>query len=113
MLIGAGLLRRPDIFSARPSRLHSYPVSPAQPAASVRGSLERRKAAAAEAKQFLVSPPPKFRLDRVPIDVFKTNCSENDAVRYFELDHLQRPDASGRRSKVSYVPSESERIDLK
>ena len=27
--------------------------------------------------------------------------------------HLQRPDASGRRSKVSYVPSESERIDLK
>jgi hypothetical protein len=39
MLIGAGLLRRPDIFSARPSRLHSYPVSPAQPAASVPGSL--------------------------------------------------------------------------
>jgi hypothetical protein len=37
-----------------------------------------------EAKQFLVSPPLKFRLDRVPIDVFKTNCSENDAVRYFE-----------------------------
>ena len=64
-----------------------------------------------EAKQFLVSPPLKFRLDRVPIDVFKTNCSENDAIRYFE--HLQRPDASGRRSKVSYVPSESERIDLK
>src|SRR5215510_981970 len=27
--------------------------------------------------------------------------------------HLQRPDASARRSKVSYVPSESERIDLK
>ena len=26
---------------------------------------------------------------------------------------LRRPDASGRRSKVSYVPSESERIDLK
>ena len=38
MLIGAGLLRRPDIFSARPSRLHSCPVSPAQPAASVPGS---------------------------------------------------------------------------
>ena len=38
-----------------------------------------------EAKQFLVSPPLKFRLDRVPIDVFKTNCSENDAVRYFEI----------------------------
>jgi hypothetical protein len=37
-----------------------------------------------EAKQFLVSPPLKFRLDRVPIDAFKTNCSENDAVRYFE-----------------------------
>jgi hypothetical protein len=37
-----------------------------------------------EAKQFLVSPPLKFRLDRVPIDVFKTNCSANDAVRYFE-----------------------------
>ena len=63
-----------------------------------------------EAKQFLVSPPLKFRLDRVPIDVFKTNRSENDAVRYFET---QSPDASGRRSKVSYVPSESERIDLK
>ena len=39
MLIGAGLLRRPDIFSARPSRLHSCPVSPAQPAVSVPGSL--------------------------------------------------------------------------
>jgi hypothetical protein len=64
-------------------------------------------------EQFLVSPPLKFRFDRVPIDVFKTNCSENDAVRYSELDHLQRPDASGHRSKVSYVPSESERIDLK
>jgi hypothetical protein len=40
MLIGAGLLRRPacDILSARPSRLHSCPVSPAQPAASVPGS---------------------------------------------------------------------------
>jgi hypothetical protein len=56
----------------------------------------------------------KFRSDlQAPIGVFKTNCSENDAVRYFELVHLQRPDASGRRSKVSYVPSESERIDLK
>ena len=66
-----------------------------------------------EAKQFLVSPPLKFRLDRVPIDVFKTNCSENDAVRYLELDHLQCLTASGRSSKVSYVPSESERIDLK
>ena len=40
MLIGAGLLRRPacDILSARPSRLHSCPISPAQPAASVPGS---------------------------------------------------------------------------
>ncbi|MGB8611068.1 MAG: hypothetical protein WCD60_05395, partial [Pseudolabrys sp.] len=98
-----------------PVRLACIPVlsrrrnlPPAYPARS-----QRRKAAAAEVKQFLVSPPLKFRLDRVPIDVFKTNCSENDAVRYFELDHLQRPDASGRRSKVSYVPSESERIDLK
>ena len=64
-----------------------------------------------EAKQFLVSPPLKFRLDRVPIDVFKITVLKmmlSDTSR-----HLQRPDASGRRSKVSYVPSESERIDLK
>ena len=92
-----------------PVRLACIPVlsrrrnlPPAYPARS-----QRRKAAAAEAKQFLVSPPLKFRLDRVPIDVFKTNCSENDAVRYFELDHLQRPGTNSRRRRVSYVPSES------
>jgi len=71
------------------------------------------QAAVGSGAQFLVSPPLKFRLDRVPIDVFKTNCFENDAVRYLELDHLQCLTASGRSSKVSYVPSESERIDLK
>jgi hypothetical protein len=61
-----------------------------------------------EAKQFLVSPPLKLVLI-----VFQLTFSKLTVLKMMLSDtsrHLQRPDASGRRSKVSYVPSESERI---